>query len=142
MPEDLDGLSGSQLRTKLEEALSLNRSLAEQVRSMTIEKVTSQYDLVKPEDLAGVPAEELETKAKEFHERNRALQEELLTKALTEAGIDPASLKKDEGAQPKEPTATQRIGSVMAGGMVVPKTPPDVHGYDAIRAGIAAKKTA
>ncbi len=96
---DLDKASGGVLRSKLEEALAENETLAKQVVTSRAEKAIGEhgYGLVKPEDLVGVSPDNVEAKAKELQEQRVKAQADVVRNVLVERGLEGDEL--DEAVQ-------------------------------------------
>lgn len=91
---DLDTADGGTLRKKLEEALSANRELEQEVVTSRAAKVIGEhgYNLVKPEDLKGVSVDEVEAKAKQIHEEKLARRTETVKEILADKGLEGEAL--------------------------------------------------
>ncbi len=87
---DLDKASGGVLRSKLEEALAENETLAKQVVTSRAEKAIGEhgYGLVKPEDLVGVSPDNVEAKAKELQEQRTQARADVVRSVLVERGLE------------------------------------------------------
>lgn len=87
---DIEKADGGTLRRKLEEALSQNKSLTEQIATSKAAEVVREHGagLVKAEDLVGVPVDQMEAKAKELAESKTAERAELIRTVLEERGLE------------------------------------------------------
>lgn len=148
--EDLDGQAGGPLRAKLEEVLSTNKTLTEQLgiyqaRDLLVEK---GFDLVKAEDLKGVTPDKFEETAAKIQQDRRELQESLLRDALERQGFSGEELDdavkrmvSEQSRETADAEATRRARLAGAAeGTPIPRVDPSkLHGYDAIRAAVEAK---
>jgi hypothetical protein len=141
--------SGSKLRQKLEEALSTNRKLAEEVSSFRAREVISSkgFKHVSAQDLAGVPLDQLEAKAAEIEQDKLAQREAVLREVLSEKGMPEQELEKAVkalvGDAPGDQT-TSALGRMSqlakSGGSVPPPVAQEgLFGPSRLRAALAAE---
>lgn len=112
---DLDKANGGTLRKLLEDALSANRSLEQEVVTARAAKAISEngYSLVKPEDLKGVGVDEVEAKAKQIHEEKLARRTETVKEILADKGLEGEALDQAvEKFLAGEPIAAENTGEV------------------------------
>ena len=109
---DLETADGGTLRKKLEEALSTNRSLEQEVVTSRAEKAIREhgYSLVKPEDLEGVSVDEVEAKAKQIHEEKLNRRTETVREILSDKGLEgeqlDSAVEKFLAGEPVAPQGT------------------------------------
>jgi|SRR5579884_2612469 len=149
--DDLEQVPAGRLRQMYEEAISQNRELAEKVTLYSAKEVLVEkgFDLVKPEDLKGVEPTKFEERAAELQKEREAQANDLLRAALLKRGVDESevdsmlsALAGEQQAQTETAQAAARIGSVgrIEGNVEPLVNPNQLHGYDAILAGLAQKK--
>jgi hypothetical protein len=108
---DLEKADGGTLRKKLEEAISENQSLSQEVVTLKAGTVIEEHglSLVEPDDLKGVAPDQLETKAKELHKQRYEARVDTVKSVLAERGLEgdelDAAVKDFIGAVPSEAPA-------------------------------------
>lgn len=145
---ELDGLSGSALRQKLEEALAELATLRGENHSLKVQALISRADLnlVKDSDLDGVDPDSLESTAKEIQSTRQAEQVTLLMKA----GLDEEAAKKvvagesavgdTNGRKAEDALRRIQVAGRVGGGEKPSAVPKEgFSGYDAIRQHFAAQ---
>lgn len=139
------------LRAKLEEALREKNQLAEENHSFKVGALLQEknFDLVKAEDLKGVPLGEAEAKATAIQQERVNLQQELVSQFLKKSGVDETQIKEFvEGLHRSNESVSEAAQATdrarQLGRMDATPLPPmgtidqsQVHGLDAIRAGLA-----
>lgn len=136
--------SGSQLRAKLEAALSENRTLKSSLTQFAVKGL--RY--VRPEDLAEVAVDQIEAKAAELEAQRKSAEDEALAGRL---GVPVEDLESalaklaGTGEQPKseQPVVRSPFASTGALGGTPPGSTPDpnLRGRSRIEAALAARKS-
>jgi len=98
MTADIDpNATGGQLRTQLENTLSENRTMRDELLGLKAEKIiaTKGYSgTLKPEDLKGVALDQLEAKADELHTARLSDLTNLATERFTAQGYQGQELER------------------------------------------------
>jgi len=141
--EDLDKVTGGELRKRYEDTLKTLRERDSEVALLRADKVIRDngYTLADPQALVGVEASELEEKARELHEAKWSDQTSLIRRHFESQGmsgevLEDAVRKFVDGGETTAGTTYTGFAPVIPEGVPVGTVQADVHGYDALLLGV------
>jgi len=148
--EDLSGMDGGTLRTKLEESIGREKNLAGRLAVFEAANVISEkgYTYVQPEDLASVPLDQIAEKAEALQAERAGVFEGVIRRQLESAGVSGDDLEKQvadftagkavDGGGQVDPNADaiSRIRSIGGGGTVPARNPETMSTMEKLQAGL------